>query len=102
MNCLALIIYSYLNIGRAFTTGFEIEAKHQISKDFEEVLLNLSAVYFNMLQYQKAFEMIDQCSVDSQDPKYRSFLKAILSAWIEEQKTKQKDFNKIKKSKCPA
>jgi outer membrane receptor for ferrienterochelin and colicins len=27
-------IYSYLNIGRAFTTGFEIEAKHQISKEF--------------------------------------------------------------------
>lgn len=27
-------IYSYLNIGRAFTTGIELEAKHQISKEF--------------------------------------------------------------------
>jgi len=27
-------IFSYLNIGRAFTTGFEFEAKHQISKHF--------------------------------------------------------------------
>lgn len=27
-------IYSYLNIGRAFTTGFEFEAKHQFSKFF--------------------------------------------------------------------
>jgi outer membrane receptor for ferrienterochelin and colicins len=33
-------IYSYLNIGRAFTTGIEIEAKHQISNVF-----SVSAAY---------------------------------------------------------
>ena len=33
-------IYSYLNIGRAFTTGFELEAKHQISNKF-----SISAAY---------------------------------------------------------
>jgi len=54
-----------------------------ISSGFEEALLNLAAVYYNMNDYRKAFETIDKCSIDSNDPKYTIFLPVILSFYIE-------------------
>lgn len=59
-----------------------------ISTEFEEARLNLSAVYYNTGQYQKAFETIDQCSIHSTDQKYQIFLPAILSAMVDGMKVK--------------
>lgn len=54
-----------------------------ISSEFEEARLNLSAVYYNEKEYEKAFETIDKCDVNSQDPKYQLFLPSILMSWQE-------------------
>jgi len=52
----------------------------QISPGFEEARLNLAAVYFNSKAYEKAFETIDYCSVQTRDPKYKIFLPPILKS----------------------
>lgn len=62
-----------------------------ISSDFEEARLNLSAVYYNTKEIEKAFETIDKCEVGSRDPKYKLFLTAILSSWLEDEARKEKD-----------
>jgi tetratricopeptide (TPR) repeat protein len=49
------------------------------SSGFEEARLNLSAVYYNTKAYEKAFQTIDRCDTSSTDPKYATFLPAILS-----------------------
>jgi len=67
--------------------------------------LNLCAVYYNTKDYEKAFEMIDKCSVNSIDTKYQSFLPVVLNSKIGEILKDQKDttiirrINTIKKSK---
>jgi tetratricopeptide (TPR) repeat protein len=66
-----------------------------ISKDFEESLLNLAAVYFNISDIQKAFETISKCSIYSENPNYRVYLKAILKSWMEHERSKQKDFQTL-------
>lgn len=53
-----------------------------ISSEFEEARLNLSAVYFNTNEIDKAFETINKCSVDCPDSKYNTFLPVILNAWL--------------------
>jgi len=68
-----------------------------ISSEFEEARLNLSAVYYNIGDYEKAFEMIDKCSINSTDIKYQSFLPVILDSKIDEILKKQKDTIIIKK-----
>jgi tetratricopeptide (TPR) repeat protein len=50
----------------------------RISPAFEESILNLSAVHFNIGDFDKAYETIDKCSYTCQDAKYIVFLKAIL------------------------
>jgi tetratricopeptide (TPR) repeat protein len=50
----------------------------RISPAFEESILNLSAVYFNIGDFDKAYETIDKCPYTCQDAKYIVFLKAIL------------------------
>lgn len=54
----------------------------QISPRFEEARLNLAAVYFNNKEYDKAFQTIDSCSVESRDLKYKTFLPPILKAKV--------------------
>jgi O-antigen ligase len=54
----------------------------KISPDFEESLLNLSAVYFNSGQIEKAFHTINKCNIQSKDPKYMIFLPVILRSKI--------------------
>lgn len=49
------------------------------SSGFEEARLNLSAVYYNTQAYEKAFQTIDRCDTASTDPKYATFLPAILA-----------------------
>ena len=42
----------------------------QISPKFEETLLNLSAVYYNIRDYKKAYEVINRCDPETKNPKY--------------------------------
>ena len=66
-----------------------------ISSEFDEVRLNLSAVYFNMKEFEKAFNTIDRCNVECKDQKYKLFLPTILSSWLEI-KLKKEDYSKDK------
>ncbi|MCX6271861.1 MAG: tetratricopeptide repeat protein, partial [Bacteroidetes bacterium] len=54
-----------------------------ISSSFEETLLNLSAVYYNSCEFDKAYKMIDKCDIGSADSKYQSFLPVILDAKVD-------------------
>lgn len=67
-----------------------------ISSEFEETRLNLSAVYYNMKEYENAFEIINKCSINSTDPKYKLFLPVILNSWLDDLLSKQKDLDLIK------
>ena len=69
---------------------YEILGKHQeaikyynkvlqISPKFEEALINLSAVYYNIKNYQKAYEVIERCSSETNNPKYFIYKKKIES-----------------------
>ncbi len=51
-----------------------------VSAGMEESLLNLSAVYFNIKHYKLAFETINRCDTSCTDPKYKTFLPAIVRA----------------------
>lgn len=50
----------------------------QISPRFEDARLNLAAVYFNMKNYEKAFETIDKIPSNSENTRYQSYLIPIL------------------------
>lgn len=63
----------------------------RISSGFEETILNLSAVYFNIKNYEMAFKTISQCKTSCTDPKYSTFLPAILRATTNEIMKKQTD-----------
>jgi tetratricopeptide (TPR) repeat protein len=49
-----------------------------ISPRFEESLLNLTAVYFNLGNYEEAYQTILKCG-DSKNPKVKLFLAAVKS-----------------------
>ena len=66
-----------------------------ISSEFEETRLNLSAVYYNMKEYENAFKIIDKCSINSTDPKYKLFLPVILNSLLDDLLSKQKDTDLI-------
>jgi O-antigen ligase len=67
----------------------------RISPNFEEATLNLSAVYFNIKEFEKAFEEIQKCEITSNDPKYRVFLLPILRKKIQNE-AKKKNINTLK------
>lgn len=69
----------------------------KISSNFEETLLNLTAVYYNTKEYEKAFNTINKCNINSTDIKYKTFLPVILNAKIDLIISGLKDQN-IKKS----
>ena len=71
-----------------------------ISPEYEESLLNLSAVYFNRKDYRKAFEYIDQCPLWSAGPRYRMFLEGILYHVTTEIITQETDLKIIQKLKA--
>jgi O-antigen ligase len=48
-----------------------------ISPHFEETLLNLSAVYFAMQDYQQAYQTLQRCDPASQNPKLHSYLQIV-------------------------
>jgi O-antigen ligase len=68
-----------------------------ISPEFEEARLNLSAVYFNNKEYEKAFETIEKVDIYTTDEKYKVFLPAILNSWVDGLLSKQKDPDLIKR-----
>ncbi|MCF7793861.1 MAG: O-antigen ligase family protein [Candidatus Cloacimonetes bacterium] len=48
-----------------------------ISPNFEESLINLSAVYYNMQNYEKAYETIQRCSAETEDDRYKFYKEQI-------------------------
>ncbi len=68
-----------------------------ISPRFDEARLNLSAVYFNNKEYEKAFCMIDKVAVTTKDEKFQVYLPVILNSWLGTILTNQKDSNAIEK-----
>lgn len=93
------------NIGSCF----EIQKKHElaisyylkalnISPNFEEARLNLSAVYYNSGNSHKAFETIDALSGTVQNQvKYNTYLTAILRSILENTKNRQTELKIISK-----
>jgi O-antigen ligase len=69
----------------------------KISKRFDESILNLSAVYFNMKKYDEAFETIKGCRDYVQDLKYQRFLPAIVRSRIDLIIKDCKDQNRIER-----
>jgi len=68
-----------------------------ISRGFEESLLNLSAVYYNLKDYQNAFKIIDKCDTNAEDNKYKTFLPSILYSYIKQIAEQHGDTDLIKK-----
>ncbi|MCK4358036.1 MAG: O-antigen ligase family protein [Candidatus Cloacimonetes bacterium] len=80
---------------------YEILKKHQeaikyynkvleISPKFEESLINLSAVYYNIKNYKKAYEVINRCDTETTNPKchnYKKRIKAKLDKVIQNEKS---------------
>ena len=48
-----------------------------ISPNFEEALINMSAVYYNMGDYKKALAALEQCPKDSSNPKLSKYLEIV-------------------------
>ncbi|MBA3706120.1 MAG: O-antigen ligase family protein [Bacteroidetes bacterium] len=71
-----------------------------ISPQFDEARLNLSAVYYNEGKFDKAFETIDLCNINSTDEKYKQFLPSILNSWVNQLLKKQKDKQLINHLNC--
>jgi O-antigen ligase len=87
---------------------YETEGKHKeaeemyayallISPRFDEARLNLSAVYFNEKEYEKAFYTIDRVGVTTKDEKYKIYLPVILNSWLGVQLPNQKNEVAIQK-----
>ena len=83
-------IHVFNNLGSCFEqeSNHEMAIKYYkkalaISSSFEESILNLSAVYFNQKEIEKAYIVINTCNVNSRDSKYQTFLLAILSAKLD-------------------
>ncbi|MGH7495569.1 MAG: O-antigen ligase family protein [bacterium] len=49
----------------------------EISPHYEETLLNLSAVYFAMQDYEQAYQTLRRCDPASQNPKVHSYLQIV-------------------------
>ena len=52
----------------------------EISPNFDETLLNLSAVYYNMGEIEKAYDRISRVSPDCPDDRYKLFLDRIMQS----------------------
>ena len=84
-----------IHIDNNLASCYEKKAEHKkavvfykkalyISPHFEETILNLSAVYYNMKDYKKAFETINQLDCDTLNTRYLSYLPAILKSYLTE------------------
>ena len=49
-----------------------------ISPNYEDARINLAATYFNIGEYNTAFETIDKCSIDTNNENYKQFLTKII------------------------
>lgn len=50
-----------------------------ISPRFEEALLNLSAVYYNLAEYEKAYNLLLRCDPESRNARVQSYLETVRS-----------------------
>jgi len=105
----AKLIHPYnIHILNNLASCYETEGKHKeaeemykcallISPRFDEARLNLSAVYFNNREFEKAFYTIDKVGVTAKDEKYRVYLPVILNSWLGVILANRKDKVSIKK-----
>ena len=95
---------NHMHVLNNLASCYEVASNHEkaeeyylnaisISPEFDEAILNLSAVYFNTGKFQKAFETINKCNINCSDPKYSMFLNAILNKKLDEIIDKQVDQN---------
>ena len=95
---------NHMHVLNNLASCYEVASNHEkaeeyylkaisISPEFDEAILNLSAVYFNTGKFQKAYETINKCSISCSDPKYPVFLNAILTTKLDEIINKQVDQN---------
>lgn len=72
-----------------------------ISPNYINARVNLAATYFNINQFEKAFETIDACSVETKDENYRQILIPIVEKKlnIELDKLKNQNLNSILQAK---
>ncbi len=49
-----------------------------ISPNYEDALINIAATYYNIKEYEKAFEIIDQCDINSKNDSYKKILTPIV------------------------
>ena len=57
---------------------------HHIAPRFEDPVFNLSALYYNKKEYDRAYSMIRKIDMNTANPKYKKFLKTILLNKIDE------------------
>lgn len=105
----AKLIHPYnIHVLNNLASCYETKGKHKeaeetylnallISPRFDEARLNLSAVYFNTKEYEKAYISIDKVNITSKDEKYQVYLPVILNSWLGVTITNQKDEDVIKK-----
>ena len=78
----------HIHVLNNLATCYEMKGDHQsaidyynnallISPKFEEALINLSAVYYNITQYEKAYKTIIRCDKNSINPRVSLYLNAI-------------------------
>lgn len=83
-------------------TCYEIKGNHvlaatyfnkaiSLSVYFEDAIFNLSAVYFNQKQYEKALKTFQKIDTNSKDPRYSKFAYALIEQYIRQQISKTND-----------
>lgn len=84
----------HIHVLNNLATSYEISGNHKvaidlykkaigISPNFEDAILNISAVYYNLATYDSALTYISKIDTSSINPKYKVFLMAILNKKIE-------------------
>lgn len=89
----------YANLGKTKKAIECFQKVLSISPSFEESILNLSGLYFNIHEYENAYLTIIQCNPYSVDPKYIQFLYPILIEKLNLMLLKEVDPSKIEKIK---
>jgi tetratricopeptide (TPR) repeat protein len=87
----------YANLGQTNKAIEYFNKALSISSNFEESILNLSGLYYNIHDFKNAYLTILKCNVNSTDPKYIKFLYPILTEKVNIMLDNEKNnFNKNK------
>lgn len=87
----------YSNLGQTKKAIEYFNKALSISSNFEESILNLSGLYYNIHDFKNAYLTILKCNENSTDPKYIKFLYPILTEKVNNMLDNEKNnFNKNK------